>query len=83
MTIGVPLRLHFCAGKQNSLRRRGHAQERSHSHDQKWPLTQQRRIHKSEQTSARRYHHEVKLTSAAEVNAELLKWLKGAYALSG
>lgn len=41
------------------------------------------RIHKSEQTSARRYHHEVKLTSAAEVNAELLKWLKDAYALSG
>jgi hypothetical protein len=40
------------------------------------------RIHKSEQTSARRYHHEVKLTSAAEVNAELLKWLKEAYALS-
>jgi hypothetical protein len=41
------------------------------------------RIHKSEQTSARRFHHEVKLTSAAEVDAELTGWLKAAYELSG
>ena len=40
------------------------------------------RIHKSEQTSAKRYHHEVKLTSPAEVDSELVKWLKDAYALS-
>jgi hypothetical protein len=40
------------------------------------------RIHKSEQTSARRFHHEVKLTSPAEVDAELVGWLKHAYALS-
>ena len=40
------------------------------------------RIHKSEQTSARRFHHEVKLTSVADVDAELLGWLKQAYALS-
>ena len=40
------------------------------------------RIHKSEQTSASRFHHEVKLTSPAQVNAELVKWLKDAYALS-
>ena len=40
------------------------------------------RIHKSEQTSARRFHHEVKLTSVADVDAELLGWLKDAYALS-
>ncbi len=40
------------------------------------------RIHKSEQTSARRFHHEVKLTSAAEVDSELLNWLKSAYDLS-
>jgi len=40
------------------------------------------RIHKSEQTSARRFHHEVKLTSIADVDAELLGWLKNAYALS-
>ena len=41
------------------------------------------RIHKSEQTSASRFHHEVKLTSPAEVDSELMQWLKDAYALSG
>lgn len=41
------------------------------------------RIHKTAQVSARRFHHEVKLTSAADVDAELLSWLKDAYALSG
>jgi hypothetical protein len=41
------------------------------------------RIHKSEQTSARRFHHEVKLTAPADVDAELIRWLKDAYALSG
>ena len=40
------------------------------------------RIHKSEQTSAQRFHHQVKLNSPAEVDSELLKWLKDAYALS-
>ena len=40
------------------------------------------RIHKSEQTSAKRFHHEVKLTSPAEVDSELVKWLKDAYVLS-
>ena len=40
------------------------------------------RIHKSEQTSARRFHHEVKLASPADVDSELLNWLKDAYALS-
>jgi hypothetical protein len=40
------------------------------------------RIHKSEQTSAQRFHHEVKLTSPAEVDAELVQWLKAAYELS-
>lgn len=40
------------------------------------------RIHKSEQTSANRFHHEVKLTSPAEVDAELVQWLEDAYALS-
>jgi hypothetical protein len=47
--------------------------------DRAWPSP---RIHKSEQTSARRFHHEVKLTSVAEVDAELLGWLENAYALS-
>lgn len=41
------------------------------------------RIHKSEQTSARRFHHEVKLTAPAEVDAELIGWLEEGYALSG
>ena len=40
------------------------------------------RIHRSEQASANRFHHEAKLTSPAEVDAELLKWLEDAYALS-
>jgi len=40
------------------------------------------RIHKSEQTSARRFHHEVKLNLPAEVDSELVKWLKEAYELS-
>lgn len=40
------------------------------------------RIHKSEQTSARRFHHEVKLTSPADVDDELIGWLESAYQLS-
>jgi hypothetical protein len=40
------------------------------------------RIHKSEQTSASRFHHEVRLTSPADVDAELTGWLKAAYELS-
>jgi len=45
------------------------------------PLTSPR-IHKSEQTSASRFHHEVKLTSPADVDGELTRWLKAAYELS-
>lgn len=41
------------------------------------------RIKKTEQVSASRFHHEVKITSPAEVDAELVGWLKAAYALSG
>lgn len=41
------------------------------------------RIHKSEQTSARRFHHEIKLTAPSDVDAQLIGWLKKAYALSG
>ena len=40
------------------------------------------RIHKSEQTSASRFHHEVKLASPADVDEELAGWLKAAYLLS-
>jgi len=41
------------------------------------------RIHRSEQTSASRFHHEVKLTAPSDVDAELIRWLKKAYSLSG
>ena len=41
------------------------------------------RIHRSEQASARRFHHEIRLTEPSDVNAELIRWLKKAYALSG
>src|SRR5438128_11537532 len=40
------------------------------------------RIHKSEQASASRFHHEVRLTSPADVDAELTSWLKAAFELS-
>lgn len=40
------------------------------------------RIFKSEQTSASRFHHEVKLTSPADVDKELIGWLEDAYELS-
>jgi hypothetical protein len=40
------------------------------------------RIHRSEQASARRFHHEVKLTAPSDVDAELIGWLKKAYSLS-
>ncbi len=40
------------------------------------------RIHKSEQTSASRFHHEVRLTSPGDIDTELTDWLKAAYELS-
>src|ERR1043165_1887481 len=40
------------------------------------------RIHRSEQASARRFHHEVKLTSPADADSDLVGWLKHAYTLS-
>lgn len=41
------------------------------------------RLFKSEQTSAKRFHHEVKLAAVEDVDAELRGWLNAAYALSG
>ena len=41
-----------------------------------------KRIKKSEQISASRFHQEVKLTSADEVDSTLVGWLKDAYAIS-
>jgi hypothetical protein len=40
------------------------------------------RVTKSEQVSSHRFHHEVKLTSPADVDSELIGWLKEAYKLS-
>jgi hypothetical protein len=40
------------------------------------------RIHKKEQTSASRWHLEVKLVSPSEIDAELISWLREAYELS-
>ena len=40
------------------------------------------RIHKSEQVSAHRFHHELKLFSPEDVDGELRTWLKAAYELS-
>ena len=43
---------------------------------------QGQRIAKSEQVSKNRYHNEVKVASPDEVDAELVDWLKDAYALA-
>jgi hypothetical protein len=40
------------------------------------------RVFKSEQTSAKRFHHEVKLAVVKDLDAELKGWLKEAYELS-
>ena len=41
------------------------------------------RIRKHEQTSANRWHLEVRLTEPAEVDAEVRRWLAAAYSLAG
>jgi len=40
------------------------------------------RIQKSEQVSANRFHHELRLSSPRDVDKELVKWLKDGYELS-
>jgi Domain of unknown function (DUF5655) len=40
------------------------------------------RVFKSEQISAKRFHHEVKLSTVDDLDAELRGWLKAAYDLS-
>ncbi len=40
------------------------------------------RIHKTEQVSAKRFHHEAKLMSPENVDSELVGWLEEAYTLS-
>ncbi len=39
------------------------------------------RVLKTEQVSKNRFHNLVRLAEATEINAELISWLKGAYAL--
>ena len=41
-----------------------------------------RRIARAEQTSATRWHLDVRLTGSSDVDAELIAWLREAYALS-
>jgi hypothetical protein len=41
------------------------------------------RIHKAEQASANRWHLEVRLSSAKDVDAKVRTWLRNAYALAG
>jgi hypothetical protein len=41
------------------------------------------RVSKSEQASANRWHHEIKLTDPANVDAQIIAWLKHAYEISG
>ncbi len=40
-----------------------------------------KRIQKAEQASANRYHHTIQVNSPAEVDEELIGWLKEAYEL--
>src|SRR3954469_21044988 len=40
-----------------------------------------RRVHKTEQTSANRWHFEVKLTTPEEVDDQIRKWIEASYEL--
>lgn len=42
-----------------------------------------KRLQQSEQLSSRRYHHELKVESLGDFDAELKGWLQDAYDLSG
>jgi hypothetical protein len=41
-----------------------------------------RRVHKTEQTSANRWHFEVRLSDPAEVDEQILQWLRSSYELA-
>jgi predicted DNA-binding protein (MmcQ/YjbR family) len=41
-----------------------------------------RRVHKTEQTSANRWHFEVRLSDPAEVDEQVLQWLRSSYELA-
>jgi len=40
------------------------------------------RVHKTEQTSANRWHFEVRLNDPAEVDEQILEWLRSSYELA-
>ena len=41
------------------------------------------RVSKREQASANRWHHEIKITSPDEIDAEIIGWLWDSYEISG
>jgi hypothetical protein len=41
------------------------------------------RVERSEQTSANRWHHEIRLRTPTDVNRDVRRWLAAAYELSG
>jgi len=41
-----------------------------------------RRVHKTEQTSANRWHFEVRLNDPAEVDEQVVQWLRSSYELA-
>ncbi|MGA8808247.1 MAG: DUF5655 domain-containing protein [Thermoanaerobaculia bacterium] len=41
-----------------------------------------RRVHKTEQTSANRWHFEVRLCDPADVDDQIVKWLRSSYELA-
>ena len=41
-----------------------------------------RRVHKTEQTSANRWHFEVRLTTPGDVDDQIRQWLREAYELA-
>lgn len=41
------------------------------------------RISKREQTSANRWHHEIKIGSVDEIDSQIIGWLRDSYNLSG
>jgi len=41
-----------------------------------------RRVHKTEQTSANRWHFEVRLTAPEEVDDQIRKWIQASYELA-
>jgi hypothetical protein len=45
-------------------------------------VVKHRRVHKTEQTPANRWHFEVRLTSPDQVDDQIRQWLRAAYELA-